>query len=125
MSKIREVDQLLSTSDKARKTIREAHPEVCFSGLAGSRQMVHSKKTRRGFSERLELPGLYLKGVQPFVTQTLSNYPMKTVAADDILDALVCALTATMSEQWRTVPDNPATDSHGLSMEMVYCDTQK
>jgi predicted RNase H-like nuclease len=52
----------------------------------------------------------------------LVNYPRKIVAADDILDALVCAITAQLSSHWKTAPAEPERDSKGLAMEMVYCD---
>ena len=45
-------------------------------------------------------------------------YPRKIVARDDILDALVAAVTG--MNELRTVPGNPEVDSCGLPMEMVY-----
>lgn len=122
--KIREVDELMGSSDKARKVIREAHPEVCFCGLAGGHPVEHSKKTKEGFRERLALLSLHQPGIEASVEQALSSYARKVVAADDILDAAVCAVTAKMPEYWRTVPDTPELDSLGLPMEIVYCDLQ-
>jgi len=119
--KIREVDQLMASSPRARKLIREVHPEVCFYGLAGGHPMEHSKKTKEGFQARLGLLDRYQTGVEDVVEQVLVNYPRKIVAADDILDALVCAITARESDHWKTVPEQPETDSKGLAMEMVYC----
>lgn len=119
--KIREVDQLMTGSEKARGLIREVHPEVCFYGLAGGKPMQHSKKTKEGFDERLKLLVRYQPGVESAVEAALSHYPRKTVAADDILDALVCAVTARMRDKWMTVPRVPEVDSKGLQMEMVYC----
>ena len=49
LPKIREVDSLLRESAKARRAVREVHPEICFWALAGGRPMRHSKKTERGF----------------------------------------------------------------------------
>ncbi len=120
--KIREVDQLMASSAKARGLVREVHPEVCFYGLAGGHPMEHNKKTKEGFQARLDLLCQYLPGAEKSVEGALAHYPRITVAADDILDALVCAITAQMSGHWKTVPDNPETDSKGLAMEMVYCD---
>ncbi len=119
--KIREVDQLMASSPSARKLIREVHPEVCFYGLAGGHPMEHSKKTKEGFQARLSLLSQYQPEVEEVVEHALAHYPRKIVAADDILDALVCAITARESDYRRTVPVFPETDSKGLAMEMVYC----
>ena len=120
--KIREVDQLMASSAKARESVREVHPEVCFTGLAGGEPMAHNKKTKEGFQERLELLCRFVPGAEKAIERALSHYPRKIVAADDILDALVCALTAQMSAHWKTAPAEPERDSRGLAMEMVYCD---
>ena len=120
--KIREVDQLMTSHDKAREMIREVHPEVCFYGLAGGHPMQHSKKTREGFAERLALLAKFQAGIEREVEAALAHYPRKIVAPDDILDALVCAVTAKMADKWKTVPAVPEIDSKGLSMEMVYCE---
>lgn len=119
--KIREVDQLITGSAIARGMIREAHPEVCFYGLAGGQPMSHSKKTKEGFDERLQLLVQYQSGVEIAVESAMSDYPRKVVAADDILDALVCAVTARMKKQWVTIPEVLEVDSKGIPMEMVYC----
>ncbi len=112
----------MASSAKARELIREVHPEVCFYGLAGSHPMEHSKKTKEGFQARLALLCRFLPGVEKTVERALSHYPRKIVAADDILDALVCAITAQWSVHWKTVPAEPERDSKGLAMEMIYCD---
>jgi len=118
--KIREVDQLMVSNKLARALIREVHPEVCYRGFAGPQPMRHSKKTKEGFQERLALLSRHHNGVEQAVDLALSHYPRKTVAADDILDALVCAITAGMKDSWVTVPEVPEIDSKGLPMEMVY-----
>jgi predicted RNase H-like nuclease len=120
--KINEVDDLLCSSQKARSMVREVHPELCFYGLAGRRPMSHRKKGRAGFQERLPVLKKHCHAVEGVVSEALSTYPRKLVAADDVLDAFVCAITAATPELWRTVPETPETDSQGLPMEMVYCD---
>ena len=47
MHRIREVDDLLHVNGKARRIVREIHPEVCFWGFAGQ-AMAFSKKSRKG-----------------------------------------------------------------------------
>ena len=119
--KIKEVDDLLCSSQKARSIIREVHPELCFYGLAGRIAMRHRKKTKSGIEERLAVLKRHCPEVGGHVSRSLAEYPRKQVAADDVLDAFVCAVTATMREHWRTVPETPEIDSQGLSMEFVYC----
>ena len=63
LRKIREVDRLLRRSEKARRIVREIHPEICFWALAGGSPMGHSKKKGAGFDKRLAL----LKGFHPSV----------------------------------------------------------
>ena len=105
----------------ARKMIREAHPEVCFYGLAGKIPMKHSKKTREGYQELLSLLTKHQPGLERDVAQALTYWRRSVVAADDILDALACAVTARMHSLWRSVPTSPEIDSRGLPMEIVYC----
>jgi predicted RNase H-like nuclease len=116
--KIKEVDDLMRTNSKARSIVREVHPEICFYGFAGGHPMKHKKSRHEGFKERLKV----LSGLRPdadiVVAQALTAYLRKDVAKDDILDALVAALTG-LSET-RTVPESPELDSSALPMEMVY-----
>jgi len=121
MGKIQEIDALMTSSGKARSTIREVHPELCFFGLAGGSPMRHNKKKPAGFEERLVALEKYLPTVRQSVDAALQCYPRSLVARDDILDSIVCALTAWKSELWRTVPLDPQLDSQGIPMEMVYC----
>jgi len=119
-AKIREVDSVLRTDAKARKILREAHPELCFFGLAGGKPMQHNKKTGAGFEERLVLLERHLPSVRSFVAATLASYPRSRVARDDLLDAAVCALTASLRQHWSRLPAHIETDAEGLAMEIVY-----
>ena len=48
------------------------------------------------------------------------RYLRKEVALDDIVDALVAALTAKYGHgNLKTLPEVPQIDSHGIAMEMV------
>ena len=52
--------------------------------------------------------------------------PKKDATDDDILDALVAAVTVKIGrERYQTLPPNPCKDSRGLPMEMVYYKPQK
>lgn len=120
LPKIWEVDHLLRTCERARGIVREVHPEVCFWALAG-KPMQHNKKTPSGFIERLALlEELCPKAPSDF--ESVRNcLPCKQVADDDILDAMIAALTASVDQNHlKMLPEEPETDSEGLPMEMVF-----
>lgn len=119
--KIKEVDHLLSVDMTTKSRIREIHPEVCFWALNCSKPMKYSKKKEEGFLERMEV----LLSVYPYtkdvVDKALREYPRSKVAKDDILDALVAAVTASAERRGlSSIPETAEVDSKGLSMKMVY-----
>ena len=127
LGKCREVDRLLREDTKARRIVREIHPEVCFWAFAKGRPMAHNKKTKEGFRERIKL----LKQIRPSAEQEIEEMlrpemlrpfkPNKDVARDDAVDALAAALTASApAAALRTLPLRPQEDRAGLRMEMVY-----
>ena len=120
-SKINEVDQWLRHKKTAQQQIRESHPELCFWAFAGGRPMAYSKKSPQGFAERYAI----LKKICPhsaaMVDLALHRFRRKDLARDDILDAIVLAVSAGYSaESIKTVPADPPRDKKGLSMEIVY-----
>ncbi|MBA7469575.1 hypothetical protein ES707_04847 [subsurface metagenome] len=122
--KIREVDKLLSREMLARSRIREIHPEVCFWALNRGKPMKYSKKKEEGFLERMEVLLFVYPSAKKVVDYALQEYLRREVARDDILDAMVAAVTSSKARQGLlTVPENPEVDSKGLPMEMVYYPT--
>lgn len=117
--KIREVDELLQRSDGARLMVREVHPEVCFWGLTGA-PMDLSKKTREGFTERLDVLSTHLPDAREIAAAAFLEHGGYETARDDILDALVAAYCALRVADCRTIPGEPEIDPTGLPMEMVY-----
>lgn len=122
LPKIREVDKLLRNDEKARRVIREVHPEVCFWAFAG-RPMKFSKtiEKQKAYEERLDV----LESVRPSarreIEEILKQFRRKDVARDDAVDAMAAAITASAQKRnLRTLPPRPPTDSKGLPMEMVY-----
>ena len=118
--KCREVDGLLRNDAKARRIVREVHPELCFWALAGRRPMQHGKKVEQGIRERIDV----LKGVRTSAAleaeKILEQRP-QGVARDDIIDAMAAALTAAANDgAIQTLPLRPPRDAFGLPMEMVY-----
>jgi len=120
--KIREVDELLKTSIKYHKFVKEVHPEICFWGLNEGKSMKHYKKTPKGFSERLDVIRNVYRDCDELVKEALSKFKRCEVARDDVLDALIGAVTARFGlKLLKTIPDAPERDEMGLPMEMVYC----
>ena len=121
MPKIQEVDSLLREREKARASVREIHPEICFWALAGGSPMRDYKKTGAGFAERLALLERFRPSVAADFVQIRAEFRCWDLADDDILDAMAAAITASADPgALRTLPKHPATDSVGLPMEMVY-----
>ena len=118
--KIRQVDSLLLTDASARVRLKEIHPEICFWALAG-RPMQHNKKRAEGFDERIKVLQSYHSATEEIVQHSLQNYRRQEVAKDDILDALVAAITAFAGlNALVSVPDPPESDEGGLPMQMLY-----
>jgi predicted RNase H-like nuclease len=106
--------------------LREAHPELCFWALNGKESMQHNKKRQEGQQERLRVLARYLPQCQALFEQACAGFPRRQVARDDIIDALVCAVTARHGYgSYRTAPANPPRDGQGLAMEIVYCERQE
>ena len=119
--KIREVDNLLLSNTKAQRCVRESHPEICFWALADGRPMKYYKKTAHGFSERIKILKQAYPSSPEIVTAAMNTYRRKDLSRDDILDAIVLAITArAASEGIVTIPKQPEKDPKGLSMEIVY-----
>ncbi|WP_295882423.1 DUF429 domain-containing protein [uncultured Thiohalocapsa sp.] len=122
--KIRELDQLLCADKALRARLREAHPELCLWGLAGRRSMQHNKRRPAGRQERLALLAMLDPSCPPHLETLAAVHPRRAVAADDILDAAVLAVTAAAAVAGthcrRCLPDAQEHDAMGLPMEMVY-----
>ncbi len=119
--KIREVDTLLLSDQKARERIKEIHPEVCFWALAGGHPMDHHKGTEQGYLERAHVLQSVFPGAYDTIARALDQWTRGDVARDDILDALAAAVTASAGlHALATIPTTPDTDSNDLPMQMLY-----
>lgn len=124
--RIREVDVFLRHYDQAREQIRETHPELCFLALKGDRLQT-GKSDPEGEKERRRILKPNFQGpYQPlgdFLSRLRKNNtnPIVSGAVHDILDAMVAAYTATLSEGDRTVLplEEDETDREELPMEIV------
>jgi len=117
--KIREVDQYMR-SQVLQDKVREMHPEVAFWALNDRKPLHYGKKKQEGREERLEILTRFLPNAEDCYKDALNTYKRKDVAADDILDAIVGAVTAMHFPRIKTMPENPARDEEGLAMEIVY-----
>ena len=117
--KIREVDDFMRSQD-FRGKIREMHPEVAFWALNDRKPLQHGKKNFDGAEERLDILERFVPSARDCYEDALNTYKRKDVAADDILDALVGAVTAMHMPNIGTLPGNPSRDEEGLAMEIVY-----
>ncbi|WP_181705016.1 DUF429 domain-containing protein [Chthonobacter rhizosphaerae] len=107
--KIREIDALLAGDPTLRTRVFEAHPEVAFAVLNGGRAMALPKKVKGavhppGLDERRAL--LAALGLPAAL---LAGRPPRGAAADDLLDAAVCALVAARIAKGVAVP-HPAEE---------------
>ena len=119
MPKIREVDSYLQRLE-SRGLIREMHPEVCFRALNDQQPMRHKKRQQQGFEERLAILNRFVADAGLFIEQVMQQTLRKQVARDDIVDALVGAVTASHANRLQSIPEHPEVDETGLPMEIVY-----
>lgn len=120
--RIRELDGLLRRDKAARTTIRESHPELAFSFASGAPATWY-KKHPLGFLERLTLMNDLMPEAEEFLKGACSRYTAKTLACDDVVDALMLALTARASGgALLSLPENPQEDQVGLPMAIWYHD---
>jgi len=125
LSKIREVDRFLLSNDakdNRRQVVREIHPEICFWAINGGEEMKHPKKKQAGSLERERVCRRFSVSNDILEkAQEIQKPPGIKPKKDDILDALIAALTALGgAEGLRTIPEAIKRDAKGLTMEMVY-----
>ena len=119
--KIREIDELLLSNPSLQGVLRECHPEVCFWALNAKHAMLHNKKQEAGRHERLAVLQTYFAPCHQLFESAASQYLRRQLALDDIIDAMVCAVTAKFGyNNYTTVPASPMSDIRGLPMEIVY-----
>ncbi|MES9815809.1 MAG: DUF429 domain-containing protein [Candidatus Thiodiazotropha sp.] len=119
VAKIAEADRLIRELPEPGK-LREMHPEVCFCTLNNGRPMAHNKKGPPGQTERFALLKRYLPHIQTIVDEARHGWRKRDLADDDILDALVGAVSASYAERLVSLPTMTEKDQLGLIMEIVF-----
>lgn len=117
---VKEVDFLLRDNAHAREIIRETHPEVCFTAFNGGKPMDFNKKKPEGYSERVKVLRQNLKKANKLIKEIRKSLLTKDAGDDDILDALVCAVTAFKGKDGLSRLGDGKSDSDGLPMQIVY-----
>jgi len=121
LPKIREIDELLSTHNELQGVVRECHPELCFYALNKRQAMRFNKKKDEGRQERLAVLQYFFSDCNELFERASSDYLRRQLAHDDIIDAMVCAVTAKYGfDHYLTLPPVPQKDINGLPMEIVY-----
>lgn len=124
--KIRRIDELLRSREDLRAFVRESHPEICFWSLNGQRAMSENKKRKPGRQERLNVLKRFFREAEAVVETATKAYRRKGVASDDIIDALMLAVTAKLGYgRLRTLPAMLERDSFGLPMEIVFAEYER
>ena len=83
--------------------------------------MARYKKTKEGFRERKQVLRRVYPDTEDVVVAALQRYPRSQVARDDILDALVAAVTAAAKKKGlSSIPETAELDSRQLRMEIVF-----
>jgi len=118
MQKIREVDDVMTV--QAQRYVREVHPEVTFAQLNGG-PLMHRKKDGCGRAERIDLlrhAGLNIS--ESWLQCERARLGAGWVLLDDLVDALVCLVTASDIRNGRSrCLGGGEKDTNGLVMEIV------
>jgi predicted RNase H-like nuclease len=117
--KIKDVDDFVRTIGQSYR-IREFHPELCFLALNDFIPLKYSKNKKEGQIEREKILSKYFKSVSEIISQASKHFLRRQVAIDDIVDAIVGALTAIFKDRTITTPLYPEIDNKNLKMEILY-----
>jgi predicted RNase H-like nuclease len=119
LSRIQEVDRLLSRDAAFRGRVFEVHPEVSFSLMNGA--PIPEPKKVKG---RVHAPGMWrrrqLLESRGFSARFLEGGVPRGAALDDLYDACACAWSATRiaNKEARVFPAQPGIDAIGLQVAM-------
>ena len=122
LDKIREIDDLLCGRPGPKPQIFEAHPEVCFWALNEGRPLRHSKSESLGVCERMTLLEEISPGTVNWVLRAVREYSKGKVRIDDILDSIVCAMTASSGKFQVLGTETDQEEESKLRRRIVYAE---
>jgi predicted RNase H-like nuclease len=118
LDKVVEVDTLLRADPALARRVFETHPELALVMMNGGRELREPKKKKSSsYQPGLDLrSGLLARAGIPH--GLLDTPPPKGAAADDMIDAFACLITARRihANAARSYPDEPPRDEYGLPM---------
>lgn len=119
--KIAEADRLLRKQPDLERWVYESHPEACFTVLNGWQPLLEPKKSPTGQQRRLGLLSRHAANAGEAYTEALDRFPRAIAARDDLLDAMVLALSARLARaaSMPTLPAEPERDPYGLRMAIA------
>jgi predicted RNase H-like nuclease len=119
--KIQMVDELLQADESLKDSVLESHPELLFQKLNGG--MIYQKKNlKKGIKHRLELIKTREPIADDFFRDIKEEFRRNEVEEDDIVDAMVLAYCAKISEAEgiKTLPEEVPFDSEGMPKAIHY-----
>jgi predicted RNase H-like nuclease len=119
--KIQMVDELLRADEELIDKVLESHPELLFQKLNGG--MIYQKKNlKKGIKHRLKIIEDREPIAEDFFRDIKEDFRRNEVEEDDIVDAMVLAYCAKMSEEEgiKTLPEELPYDSEGMRKAIHY-----
>lgn len=115
--KIKELDTYLQSSSLLQNLVFEMHPELCFQRLWKDSN-VYSKKSEQGAMMRSDILKNYIDQFESTVDTFLVSNKRQKVLKDDVLDACILAVAASLWDRSSYVMDYHQMDECGISMRM-------
>lgn len=112
LPKIYEVDHLLQNCERARAILQETHPEVCFLKLNRG-PLAFRKKHGLGFLNRVAVIERVRPGSAMAIRDACCEH--RDVDGHDIVDAMVCAVTAS-AHNLKSLCDDSEELSDGIRL---------
>jgi predicted RNase H-like nuclease len=117
--KIQEVHSLLNQYELLKQKLHESHPELVFQRFWHHRTPLAPKRSPLGARQRLEIISRFFPDAEKTIMAFLHNYARKLFRKDDLLDALVLAIKASM-EKPEVIKQFPECDANGLPLKVVF-----
>jgi predicted RNase H-like nuclease len=116
--KIKEINAFLHLNPLWKSRVLEAHPELAFQFLNQNRPLQHSKKTKEGIDERLEILTQYYPATRNVFSEAFNESSLlKNALPDDMADALCLAiLNKTRKKELKNISNDQLFDILGNQM---------